>query len=69
MTTAQCGSGTQLLGLEWGPGVQPGNFQTVISYVLVANANGSTSSLIRQYCTGGSSTPTNCGHPVFGRTE
>ncbi len=59
MTTAQCGSGTQLLGLEWGPGVQPGNFQTVISYVLVANANGSTSSLIRQYCTGGSSTPTN----------
>ncbi len=59
MTAAQCGSGTQLLGLEWGPGVQPGNFQTVISYVLVANANGSTSSLIRQYCTGGSSTPTN----------
>jgi prepilin-type N-terminal cleavage/methylation domain-containing protein len=59
MTTAQCGSGTQLLGLEWGPGVQPGKFQTVISYVLVANANGSTSSLIRQYCTGGSSTPTN----------
>jgi hypothetical protein len=59
MTAAQCGSGTQLLGLEWGPGVQPGSFQTVVSYVLVPNANGSTSSLIRQYCSGGSSTPTN----------
>jgi prepilin-type N-terminal cleavage/methylation domain-containing protein len=58
VATAQCGSGKQLLGLEWGPGTQPGHFQTVVSYVLVANANGQTSSLIRQYCTGGSSTPT-----------
>jgi prepilin-type N-terminal cleavage/methylation domain-containing protein len=58
MTTAQCGPGTQLLGLEWNPGLQAGNFQTVVSYVLVANANGLTSSLIRQYCTGGSPTPT-----------
>ena len=59
MTAAQCGSGKQLLGLEWNPSLQPGNFQTVVSYVVVANANGLTSSLIRQYCTGGSSTPTN----------
>jgi prepilin-type N-terminal cleavage/methylation domain-containing protein len=57
VTNAQCGSGRQLLGLEWGPGVQPGNFQTVVSYVVVTNAGGLTSSLIRQYCTGGSSTP------------
>lgn len=59
VTAAQCGSGKQLLGLEWNPGLQSGNFQTVVSYVVVANANGMTSSLIRQYCTGGSSTPTN----------
>jgi prepilin-type N-terminal cleavage/methylation domain-containing protein len=56
--TAQCGSGQQLLGLEWNPGVAIGNFQTVVSYVLMPNASGLTSSLIRQYCTAGSSTPT-----------
>jgi hypothetical protein len=59
VAAAQCGAGKQLLGLEWNPGLQPGNFQTVVSYVLVPNANGQTSSLIRQYCTMGSSTPTN----------
>lgn len=45
-----CGTGTQLLGLEWSQG------QTVVSYMDVKR--GSTWALVRNYCTGGSSTPT-----------
>jgi prepilin-type N-terminal cleavage/methylation domain-containing protein len=57
-TTAQCGSGTQLLGLEWGLNPKTGTYQTVVSYVLVQNSGGLTSSLVRQYCgSGASSTP------------
>ncbi len=52
----QCGSGTQLLGLEWGLDQGTQQYQTVVSYVEVAS--GSTYSLVRQYCTGASSTPT-----------
>jgi hypothetical protein len=48
-STPQCGTGNQVLGLQWNSG------QTVVSYV--TQANGSTSStsenLVRQYCTGG----------------
>jgi hypothetical protein len=53
-STPQCGTGTQLLGLEWN---QQGTvYQNMVSYVKVDN--GSTSSLVRQYCTNGSTTPT-----------
>jgi prepilin-type N-terminal cleavage/methylation domain-containing protein len=58
-TSAGCGPGKQLLGLEWDASLQPGSFQTVVSYVIVQNSGGTTSSLRRQFCTGGSSTPTN----------
>ena len=57
----QCGTGTQLLGLEWNPnnsgGSSGGGFQTVVSYVSVPIVNGSktTYSLVRQICTVGSS--------------
>ena len=51
--TALCGSGTQLLGLEWGTSAQ-------ISYVEQAQTtNGTTTySLVRNYCPGLTSTPT-----------
>ena len=53
-STPQCGTGTQLLGLEWN---QQGTvYENIVSYVKVNN--GSTSSLVRQYCTNGSTTPT-----------
>jgi len=56
-TATQCGSGTQLLGLEWNLNLQTGQYQTVVSYVSVGA--GQNRSLVRQYCTsGGSSTPT-----------
>ena len=50
-----CGSGLQLLGLEWSINQDPANptYQTVVSYVQVTN--GSSSSLLRQYCPSGSS--------------
>jgi type II secretory pathway pseudopilin PulG len=58
---AQCGSGTQLLGLEWNfnPNINAGTgqYQTVVTYAVVTH--GSTISLVREYCTGASSTPTN----------
>ncbi len=44
---AQCGTGTQLLGLEWNLNPQTGQYQTVVSYVL----EGTT--LVRRYCTSG----------------
>ena len=55
-SSPQCGSGTgtQLLGLEWNlvqSGAQSGSYETVVSYVEVAN--GSTNSLVRLYCTSG----------------
>jgi prepilin-type N-terminal cleavage/methylation domain-containing protein len=57
-SSPQCGTGNQLLGLEWDP-ASSGGFLTMVSYDLVPPSGGATaSSLIRQYCTGGSSTPT-----------
>ncbi len=56
--TALCGTGTQLLGMEWGTGVITGS---AISYVEQAQtATGKTTySLVRNYCQSGpSSTPT-----------
>jgi len=56
-TVPQCGTGSQLLGLEWSLNAQTGLYQTVVSYV--ETATGSTYSLLRQYCSSGiSSTPT-----------
>lgn len=55
---AQCGPNTQvqLMGLEWNPQAS-GAYQTVVSYAEVQN--GSTYSLVRQYCSSGfSATPT-----------
>jgi hypothetical protein len=51
--TSQCGSGTQILGLEWGQSTTtPYNFENVVSYVLLPlNGSSSTTSLVRQYCT------------------
>jgi type II secretory pathway pseudopilin PulG len=51
--TVQCGSGFQILGLEWTP-TSSGGYQTVVSYV--EKSNGSTNgsvNLVRQYCTNG----------------
>ena len=57
-SSPQCGTGHQLLGLEWDP-VSSGGFLTTVSYVLVPPSGGATSSnLVRLYCTAGSSTPT-----------
>lgn len=52
----QCGTGFQVLGLEWSPN-SSGVYQTVVSYVEAANAstNGSVN-LVRQYCSGGNLT-------------
>jgi hypothetical protein len=56
-TAPQCGTGSQLLGLEWSFNAQTGAYETVVSYV--ETATGSTYSLLRQYCSSGiSSTPT-----------
>lgn len=53
-STPQCGTGTQLLGIQWNSG------QTVVSYVDETSVSGTTTtySLVRQYCTfGNTSTP------------
>jgi prepilin-type N-terminal cleavage/methylation domain-containing protein len=57
--SAQCGTGTQLLGLAWGPVTgQSYPYQYVVSYVVVAS--GSQNNLVRQYCSSGySTTPIN----------
>jgi len=52
-TTSQCGSGTQLLGLEWNPSTaSPHNLQDMVSYVEQTSGTGSsmTYSLVRQEC-------------------
>lgn len=62
-TNNQCGPGTQLLGLEWnlvstivnGQTVQ--YYKDVVSYVELTS--GSTSTLVRQFCNEGYTTPTN----------
>jgi Tfp pilus assembly protein PilE len=57
--TTQCGAGTQLLGLEWNVNQQKNAYQTVVSYMVVPNSDGTTGSLVRRYCaSGASSTPT-----------
>jgi hypothetical protein len=53
-SSAQCGPGTQLLGLEWNFNSQTSQFQTVVSYV--ETGSGQNLSLVRQYCASGAST-------------
>jgi prepilin-type N-terminal cleavage/methylation domain-containing protein len=54
----QCGSGTQLLGLEWSFNQSTGTYSTVVSYVEQSNGTATSYSLVRQICTSGaSSTP------------
>ena len=53
----ECGTGTQLLGLEWGLNPSTSSYQYVVSYVEVQSASGYQ--LVRQYCSSGiSSSPT-----------
>jgi len=56
-SSSQCGPGTQLLGLAWGPvSGQTYPYQYVVSYVVVQS--GTSWNLVRQYCSSGySSTP------------
>lgn len=60
-SSPQCGAGTgtQLLALESVPNQKTHSFQTVISYVAVpaTSGTGTTYSLVRLYCTNGSTTP------------
>ena len=48
----QCGTGTQLLALEWSP--QGSTYADVVSYVEVST--GTSEALVRNYCTAGPST-------------
>jgi prepilin-type N-terminal cleavage/methylation domain-containing protein len=52
----ECGTGTQLLGLEWDINSQ-GTYETTVSYVTAPVSGSSASELVRQYCTDGSLTP------------
>jgi prepilin-type N-terminal cleavage/methylation domain-containing protein len=58
-TASHCGTGTQLLGLEWARvgSTTSTTFDTVVSYLAVQQ--GSTWSLMREECLTGSSTPVN----------
>jgi prepilin-type N-terminal cleavage/methylation domain-containing protein len=53
-TVTQCGTGTQLLGLEWNLNQQTGQYQSVVSYIETADGTGF--SLVRRYCAAGAST-------------
>src|ERR1035438_7588477 len=51
-SSAQCGAGTQLLGLAWAPASgQSYPYQYVVSYVVLKS--GSSYNLVRQYCSSG----------------
>ncbi len=57
-SSAQCGPGTQLIGLAWGPvSGQSYPYQYVVSYVEIQS--GSSWNLVRQYCSSGYSTSAN----------
>lgn len=62
----QCGTGTELLGMEWNLDQTTGFYQTVVSYVEVANgsSNPVTVNLVRQYCTGNGTTQVGPSSPV-----
>jgi prepilin-type N-terminal cleavage/methylation domain-containing protein len=54
----QCGTGTELLGMEWNLDETTGFYQDVVSYVEVANgsSNPATVNLVRQFCVGNGTT-------------
>ena len=54
----QCGTGTEMLGMEWNLDATTGFYQTVVSYVEVANgsSNPTTVNLVRQFCKGNGTT-------------
>jgi hypothetical protein len=49
----ECGTGTEVLGLEWNLNPTTGSYQTVVSYVSVPVTSGATTTyeLVRQACT------------------
>ncbi len=57
-SATQCGTGTQILGLRWDLD-SAGNYETAVSYV--TKVTGSTHSLWRNFCVGGSLTTTQTG--------
>jgi hypothetical protein len=62
----ECGTGTELLGLEWNLDQTTGFYQTVVSYVEVANgsSNPTTVNLARQFCTGNGTSEVDASTPV-----
>ena len=58
-SATHCGTGTQLLGLEWNlnTGTTPNTYQTVVSYSSMPSKTGKQLELVRQYCTNGSLSP------------
>jgi type II secretory pathway pseudopilin PulG len=59
LSSPQCGSGTQLLGLEWNLNQSTSTYETVVSYDTVTTGSGSNENLVRMSCTSGASvTPT-----------
>jgi prepilin-type N-terminal cleavage/methylation domain-containing protein len=62
----QCGTGTELLGMEWNLDATTGFYQTVVSYVEVANgsSNPATVNLVRQFCIGNGTTQVGPTTPV-----
>ena len=58
MSTVACGTGTQVLGLEWDFSANTNGYLSVVSYVAVPM--GTKYALVRNYCANGpSATPTN----------
>ena len=58
-SSPQCGSGTQLLGMEWSLNQSTNTYETVVSYDAVPNGSSASENLERLACTsGGSATPT-----------
>ncbi|MFI5036644.1 MAG: prepilin-type N-terminal cleavage/methylation domain-containing protein [Acidimicrobiales bacterium] len=58
-SSPQCGTGNQLLGLEWNENQTSHQYLTVVSYVSQAVVSGGTTtySLVRLFCNGGSLIP------------
>jgi prepilin-type N-terminal cleavage/methylation domain-containing protein len=50
-TTNQCGSGSQLLGLEWGQSPTTSVYENMISYMSQEIGTTNTYEMVRQYCT------------------
>jgi prepilin-type N-terminal cleavage/methylation domain-containing protein len=63
-TSTQCGSGTQLLGLEWSFNQTTGAYSTVVSYVEQSNGTATSYSLVRQVCTSGASSTPSSSHTI-----